>query len=243
MSDRSRSRDGLSPKSPDMDGQSIALLQIWLSPSFPIGAFAYSQGIEKAVEKGWACDRRSLQAWLLDLIEHGSLRNDLVLLAATWRATTGEDATALKDIAILAAALQPSSERYLEATQQGQSFLTQIEAAWQTSAPPFSVAAEGATPTLPVSLGFAAATHGIDLGETLRAYAVAFIGNLASAAIRLSIVGQTDAQRITSSLLSTLLQSATWAQSSTLDDLGAASWRSDIASMQHETQHTRLFRS
>ena len=62
-------------------------------------------------------------------------------------------------------------------------------------------------------------------------------------AIRLSVIGQTDAQRITSALLNSALQAATWAQATTIDDLGAAAWRSDIASLQHETQHTRLFRS
>ena len=220
-----------------------ALLQIWLSPSFPTGAFAYSHGLEKVVEHGWIKDRATLQDWLIDLIEHGSLRNDLILLSASWRAVTTGELPDLPSVAALAAAYQPSAERYLEATQQGRSFVTQIETAWPMPGLDFQQASRGATPTLAVALGYTAAMHGLDLSETLRAYAVGFIGNLTSAAIRLSVIGQTDAQRVTSALLERLLSAADAASDSTLDDLGSATWRADLASLQHETQHTRLFRS
>jgi urease accessory protein len=77
----------------------------------------------------------------------------------------------------------------------------------------------------------------------LDAYAVAFIGTLGSAAIRLGVIGQSDAQRVVAALMDRILAASAFAQVSTLDDLGAATWRSDLASLQHETQHTRLFRS
>jgi urease accessory protein len=220
-----------------------ALLQIWLSPAFPVGGFAYSHGLEKAVESRWIGDRASLECWLADLVTHGALRNDLILLAAAWRATRPADTAALTEIAELAAALQPSAERHLEATQQGESFTAQIEAAWPAGAARWCDAAGGQAPTHAVALGYAAAIHDIPVGEALAAYAVAFTGNMASAAIRLGVIGHTDAQRVTAALLDPLLAAAAAAERSTLDDLGSAAWRSDLAAMQHETQSTRLFRS
>ena len=56
------------------------LLQAWLSPAFPVGSFAYSHGLEAAVEAGDIADAATLRQWLLDLVEHGSLRNDMILL-------------------------------------------------------------------------------------------------------------------------------------------------------------------
>lgn len=112
-----------------------ALLQVWLSPSFPVGAFAYSHGLEKAVELGWIKDRGTLEAWLHDVMIHGSLRNDLIVLAEAHRLAARADRDGLRRLADLASALQPSAERHLEATQQGQSFLLQIDASWSMHVP------------------------------------------------------------------------------------------------------------
>jgi urease accessory protein len=72
---------------------------------------------------------------------------------------------------------------------------------------------------------------------------MAFAGNLLSASIRLSVIGQTDSQRVTAALLPQLQEAATRAADSTLDDIASATFAADLASMQHETQYTRLFRS
>jgi urease accessory protein len=243
MSDRTATLDPRAPQGPASDpDHGRALLQIWLSPAFPVGGFAYSHGLEKAVELGWIADRATLEAWLADLVDAGSLHNDLVLLAATWRATRAANVAELDDVASLAMALQPSSER-LEASQQGRSFMQQMEAAW-----PVATAASIALPReLPmayaIAVGHAAALHGIALDATLSAFAIAFTGTLTSAAIRLGVLGQTDGQRVLAKLLPRLQDAATGAAQSTLADLGGAAWRSDIASMLHETQTTRLFRS
>ena len=94
-----------------------------------------------------------------------------------------------------------------------------------------------------MAVGSVAAGHGVSLGATLSAYALAFIGNLVAAAVRLSIVGQTDGQRVIAALLPALETAASYAATAGVDDLGGAAFRSDIASLAHETQYTRLFRS
>ncbi len=222
--------------------RSQALLQVWLSPAFPAGGFAYSHGLEAAVDRGWVADRTSLEPWLTDIVSAGSLRNDLILLAAAWRATMSSDHAQLLEIADLGVALQPSAERFLEATQQGRSFLQQIEAAWPIpDSDGLMAQLDCEHVTHSVAVGIAASLHDIPLADTLRAYAIAFAGNLLSAAIRLSIIGPTESQQIVAALLPLLLAQA--AETAALDDLGSATMFSDLASILHETQNTRLFRS
>ena len=204
------------------DGHDIAprtdaqqLLRVWLSPSFPVGAYAYSHGLEAAVARGLVENRANLEAWLRALLQHGSVRTDLVLLAAAWRAvldvcdlaTTSKSqppipqyaphgAVEIAEINALALALQPSAERYLETSQQGGSFVTAINAVWPCASMEMLRAACPDAIAYPVALGIAAAGHEIGLTNLLDAYALAFVQNLASAAIRLSVIGQTDAQRV-----------------------------------------------
>ncbi|WP_430702222.1 urease accessory protein UreF, partial [Mesorhizobium captivum] len=66
---------------------SIALLRLmaWLSPSFPVGGFSYSHGLERAVHDGLVADRETLAEWLETLVEMGSGWNDAVLFAESWR--------------------------------------------------------------------------------------------------------------------------------------------------------------
>jgi urease accessory protein len=220
-----------------------AQLLVWLSPAFPVGAFAYSHGLEKAVEKRLITDRASLGAWLEDLIALGSLRNDLILLAAAWRAASAQSAGDLATVAELAAALQPSAERRLETITQGGSFLVQIDAAWPCATVGLLRASHSGDVAYPVAVGVAAAGHDLPLAPTLLGYGMAFVGNLISAAIRLSVIGQTDGQRLTAALMPSLQTAAAVAATSTLDDIGSATFAADLASMQHETQYTRLFRS
>lgn len=224
-------------------GASLLPLQIWLSPSFPVGAFAYSHGLEAAVDRGDIGDAESLTNWLEDLIEHGSLRNDCILLASGYHAALSCDRQGLRAANELALALAASRERHLETVSQGSAFLLAAEAAWPC--PPIGMLAEmtGVKVAYPVALGTAAAGHGIPLQATLPAFALGFIANLVSAAVRLGPIGQTDGQRIIAGLLPRIAGCAALAMQANIDDLGAAALRADIASMQHETLYSRLFRS
>lgn len=220
-----------------------ARLLVWLSPAFPVGAFAFSHGLELAAERGWLHDRAGLEAWIGDLAERGSLRTDLVLLAAAWRAAWRADADALRAANELALALQPSAERRLESATQGNAFMATIAAAWPCADIAAAQKALAGEAAYPVAVGAVAAAHGCDGRGTLAAYAIAFASNLASAAIRLGVVGQTDAQRVIAALMPALERQAANAEATTLDDVGSGTYRSDLASLAHETQYSRLFRS
>lgn len=232
-------RTGLSQSKTEID----ARLLVWLSPAFPVGAFAFSHGLELAVDRGWVRDRAGFEEWLADLTERGSLRNDLILLAAAWRGVTGDDAAALGETCALALALQPSAERRLEAVTQGNAFLATIEKAWPCENFTRMRLALGDDVGYPVAVGAVAAAHGVGCGGALIAYAIAFVSNLASVAIRLGLIGQTDGQRVVAALMPALERQAALASSTTLAEVGAATLRSDLASLAHETQYSRLFRS
>jgi len=219
-------------------------LLVWLSPAFPVGGFAYSHGLESAVEWGEVSDAASAAGWLGDLVTLGSGRSDAVLLAVAYRAVVADDQGLLEQAAELALALQPGAERRLETAALGTAFVTAIRASWPTPAlerlpPPGS----GADVAYPIAVAVAAAGHGLGLRPTLEAYLLAFAAGLVSAGLRLGVLGQTEGQQILAGLLATVRTVAATAESAGLDDLGSCTLLSDIASLRHETQYSRLFRS
>jgi urease accessory protein len=218
-------------------------LLLWLSPSFPVGAFAYSHGLEWAVEAGDVADAASLRDWLADLLAFGAPRNDAILFALTFRAAASEDAAAVADLNQLAVALAGSSERRLETVALGGAFLAAARAAWPCAALALSPAEHDEPIAYPIAVALAAAGHDLALRPSLEAFILAFAANMVSAAVRLGPIGQTDGQRILAALLQDTRRVVVDATAATLDDLGGCAWRSDIAAMKHETQYSRLFRS
>lgn len=213
-------------------------LLIWLSPAFPVGAYAYSHGIEWAVEAGDVRDAATLRLWLEDLADHGGPRLDVCLFAAAHRAA--HDPAALRQVNELAVALANSAERRLETTGQGTAFVAAARAAW----PCKPLDAFGAEPVAyPVAVGAAAAGHGIGLDEAAPAFALGLFGNLVSAASRLSVIGQTEGQKLIAALLPRLVAMAAQATACEPEVLGSCAFRSELAAMKHETQYSRLFRS
>ncbi|WP_334369042.1 MULTISPECIES: urease accessory protein UreF [unclassified Bradyrhizobium] len=218
-------------------------LMTWLSPSFPVGAFSYSSGIEWAVEAGDITDAASLRDWLAAMLVDGSGFCDAVFLAQAYRAASVRDATALREVAELAAAFVPSRERQLETTTQGRAFIDIARAAWTRDGLDSMVAASGSAIVYPVAVGVVSATHAVPLPPAMHAFLHAVVSNWISAGARLVPLGQTDSQRILASLETEVAATAKRALAGSLDDLGSATFRADLASLRHEAQYTRLFRS
>ncbi len=225
-------------------GDALVKLMTWLSPAFPVGSFTYSHGLEWAIEDRTVTDLGTLKTWISGILSHGAGRSDAILLAHAWRSAAGGDQAGLRDIAELAFALQPSKERRLEAGAQGKAFVAAISATWE--APALASLARDLAPTpvaYAVALGTAGADHGLPLNILVEAFLTAFVANLVSAAVRAVPLGQTDGQRAIRDLAPLAAAMAAEALAADLDDIGGAALRSDIASMKHETQYTRLFRS
>jgi urease accessory protein len=226
-----------------LDPAALWRLMAWLSPAYPIGAFSYSSGIEWAVEAGDITDAATLRGWLAVMIREGGGYCDAVFLAHAHRAIDAGDDTALRTVAELAAAFSPTKERHLETTAQGRAFLDTTRAAWPAPALDRLLAVWDGDVALPVAVAVACAGHGVALAPALRAFLHALTVNLISTGVRLVPLGQTDGQRVLAALEPVAAATAERALAATLDDVGGAAFRSDIASMRHETQYTRLFRS
>jgi urease accessory protein len=240
---RHRAEDERALTPGQMTAAALHRLMAWLSPSFPVGAFSSSSGLEWAVEAGDVVDARSLQRWLTVLIGEGGVFCDAALLANAHRAVTDNDDALLRATGELAAALAPSKERHLETTSQGRAFIEAAQAAWPCAALMDLESLCDGPIAYPVAVAVAAGGHGVPLAPALHAYLHAAAANLISAGVRLIPLGQTDGQRALASLEPAIAAAAARAASTALDDIGGAAFRADLASMRHETQYTRLFRS
>jgi urease accessory protein len=226
----------------------LALLrmQSWLSPVFPIGSYSYSHGLEWAVEAGHIHDRKSLVDWLEADLCYGSGRNEAIFFREAWRSTSGDDLANLCRIAELAAAFRGTSEFALESSQQASACLATLRGIWPDRILDWLaelLSEHHLQAALAVVLGIRSAREGIPIRLALPAFLQSYIANLVTAGVRLIPLGQTDGQRTIAKLEETVLAASAQAMQATIDDLGSAAFMVDLASMAHETQYTRLFRS
>ncbi len=214
-----------------MRTDAVLTLAQWLSPAYPVGAFAYSHGLEAAVATGWVQDGAALEAWLAEVLGFGAGHNDALLIAAAWRAE-GKDAVA--EVDAVARAFAGSKERLRETDQQGRAFAAVTVAIW---------GGDPAGVVYPVALGAAASRASLPLELTQLMYLQAFLSNLVAAGQRLLPVGQTEGQAVLRRLTARIPAVAAETESGNLDRLSATAFLTDIAAMHHETLPTRMFRT
>tara|TARA_R110002012_G_scaffold52685_28_gene135425 strand:- start:2475 stop:3155 length:681 start_codon:yes stop_codon:yes gene_type:complete len=214
-------------------------LQSWLSPSFPVGAYSYSHGVEAAIEAGLVTDAETLRGWIEGLVRFGSGASDAILLSEAWRHASAADAEALGALSEFATALIPTAELRLEALSQGTAFVKTVSAAWgdikQIALPP--------GPPLPVAYGAVTAAAGIALELAGPLYVQAFVHNIVSAAVRAVPLGQTDGQRVIAALEACVDEAWRASEECGIGDIGTSALMAEWSSMQHEAMDGRLFRS
>jgi urease accessory protein len=219
------------------DDAAVLRLLSWFSPAFPTGGFAYSGGLESAVRDGLVADTTSLREWIESSLNHGAAWNDAVLFAESWRCA--RDGCDLEAIAELALALAGSQSRLDEISATGRSFRQAVDH-WP------GIARQG-EPAIsdwpwPVASGAACGRAGIALETALAAFLQAFVSNQLQAAIRLGLLGQSEATRLLGEL-EPAVAAAGRAAAVSLDDLGGCAILAEIAAMRHEALESRLFRS
>jgi urease accessory protein len=209
------------------------LLQLlaFMSPAFPIGSFAYSHGLEWAIDDGAVTSAEDVRRWIESLLVHGSGWNDALLFAAAFDANH----VARQEIDELALALAASRERALETSDLGQSFAKATATLLTEEAKDFQ--------TYPVAVSAACGDAGIGKHAALLAFLQAFSNNLIAVAVRLIPIGQTKGLEVMRDLMPIITETARRAMASSLGDLGSSTLLSDIAAMKHETQYSRVFRS
>lgn len=228
---------------PMAEAGALYRLMTWLSPGYPVGAFSYSHGLEQAVEAALVCDRDSAEGWIADIVKLGTGFTDGVFLAEAFRAAESGDRGRLADIAELAAAFVATGELAREAQAQGAAFFEITAKNWPAPALALLREVWDGPIAYPVVVGCAAAGHSIALEDALPAYLHAFAANLVSAAVRLVPLSQSDGQKIVAVLEPVVADSCARALVTSPEAAGGAALMVDIASMNHETQYTRLFRS
>jgi urease accessory protein len=247
-------------------------LLAWASPAFPTGGFSYSHALEAAAADGAIHDRATLESWIRAALVHGSGRVDADILRDAWSSAQSGDDAGLREANRRGCAYRATAELALESGQQGAAFVAAYEAAWANPYPPSPagrvppspasgrgvniqsprpLAGEGGDGRSPAPgegnchaavFGAAAARAGVPLPDAMTAYLQVFAANLMSAGLRLGIVGQSDGQRILAAL-EPAVAGAVAAAARAPEDFGAATFALDLASMAHETQYSRLFRS
>jgi urease accessory protein len=221
-------------------------LLAWLSPGFPTGSFSYSHGLEAAAESGAVHDRGSLQNWISTVLTSGSGRIDADILRDAHRAAAEDEIEALMLANRRGVAFRATAEMALETTAQGAAFLATCRAAWPE---PFLGRwaemldeSKGAV-CHAAGVGVATARAGIPLDLALTGYLQAMAANLVSAGLRLGIIGQTDGQRVLAALEAVIGGAVAGALHREPSQFGGATFAVELASMAHETQYSRLFRS
>ena len=221
-------------------------LQSWLSPAFPTGSYSYSHGVEWAVEAGHINDRQSLVDWLGADLRYGAGRNEAIFFGEARRYAIAEDHAKLLEIAELAAAFRGTSEFALESCQQAAAWLVMLRRVWPDRVLDCfaeTLCERHVQPAPAIILGVCSARQGIPASLALPAFLQGYIANLVTAGVRLIPLGQTDGQLAIAELEEQVLTASARANEDTIDDLGSAAFMVELASMAHESQYTRLFRS
>ncbi len=210
-------------------------LLTWLSPAFPVGAFAFSGGLETAIAGGRVTDLETTRGWIAGTIRSGGPWSDAVLLAQAHSAAS--DKQRLAELSAFCLALNAAAERRAELLLTGSAFVRAADA-WPGERPPLP-----ASCPYPVAVGAIAGAHAVDRTQTLVAFLSAAVHAQVSVAVRLVPIGQTAGLEIVASLESLVADLAQAASMATLDEVGGTGYAADIAQMRHETLEPRIFRS
>jgi urease accessory protein len=220
----------------DGDLALLGLLQL-VSPALPIGAFAWSQGLESAFELGWVSDEATLGEWLEGVLEDGLTRCDLPVLARMYSAWQAGDDRALADWNDWLQANRETAELAAEDFRLGEAMVRLLRSLDQL---PASLPSQ---PTYAVMFALASWQRGIPVRDSVLGFAWAWLENQLAVACKALPLGQTAAQRLIERLRPQLVAAVDTALALSDDELGPALPGLALASAHHETQYSRLFRS
>jgi urease accessory protein len=217
----------------------LRLLQL-VSPSLPVGGFTYSQGLEWAVECGWVTDAESLKAWIENLLETSIASMETPILIRLYLASARKDIEALSYWSHYLLASRETRELRQEERNRGRAMASLL--------PEVGVPITGEQlPSLKqcqlACFAHAARYWQIPLREASAAYLWGWLENITLAGVKIIPLGQTQGQMIIAELTSAIPQIVTAALELPDERIGASCTAQAIASSQHETQYTRIYRS
>ena len=213
------------------------------SPQLPIGGYSYSQGLEMAVEQGLVNTAESAQRWISDQLLLNLARFEAPLLLAHCHAAANEDWAQLRTLADQHRASRETRELRLESRQMGYSLQQLLSGLPELDEPAQQLFAELDEPGLALGWALAARAWQISAEDALAAWLWGWLENQLAVLMKTLPLGQQAAQRLTSHLLPLLDQAQRQARDIHPQDWGSAAFGLTLASMAHERQYSRLFRS
>jgi len=220
----------------------VRLLQL-ASPTLPIGAYSYSQGLERVVEDGVVRDAVTARSWIVDLLELVVARAEAPVAWRLLESARGCDWPRFSSWNAWFRASRETAELRAETEQMGGS-LAKLAAELELIDAQTKGRVEGLAPiTLPAAFALAARGFGISPQPALIAYIWAWLDNQVLAAVKLVPLGQVAGQRLLASLGAAIPSVVDTAMIVADDELSTFAPSFALASARHETQYTRLFRS
>ncbi|MFN6571634.1 urease accessory protein UreF [Dendronalium sp. ChiSLP03b] len=222
------------------DSQFLCILQL-ASPALPVGAYSYSEGLETLVENGAIANQTTLKHWLQAELHYGAIRLEAAVMVRAYQSGNMGDMEALCRWNMWLSAARETQELRNSSWQMGRS-LIQLLGKLQPQILPLANAV-GNPCNYAIAVGIAAVHWQINIKAALLGYLHSWASNLITAGVKLIPLGQTAGQELLLELQPLISAAATEIMALEDDELGCCSWGLSLASMQHETQYTRLFRS
>ncbi|YAF96694.1 MAG: urease accessory protein UreF [Nodularia sp. CChRGM 3473] len=222
------------------DSHFLSILQL-ASPALPVGAYSYSEGLETLVENGAIADQESLKHWLAAELRYGAIRLEAAVMVRSGQSANIGDVEALRRWNMWLSAARETQELRASSWQMGRS-LIQLLGKLQPQIMPL-VNAVGDHCNYAIAFGIAVAHWQINIKAALLGYLHSWVSNLVTAGVKLIPLGQTAGQELLLELQPLISAAALEILALENDQLDCCSWGLSLASMQHETQYTRLFRS
>lgn len=219
----------------------LRLLQL-ASPALPVGAYSYSEGVETLVETKVIQDRESLERWILQELRYGAIRLETAVVLRAHQAIANQDFKALDDWNHWLSASRETEELRAQSLQMGRSLLRLFLDLHPDLAHQMPSSLEHSC-NFAIAFGVAAASWEIEPMMALLGYLQSWATNLISAGIKLIPLGQRAGQQLLVALQPCLIETANTVLELPDEALGSCNWGLAIASMTHETQYSRLFRS
>ena len=218
-----------------LDARALGRLLQLSSASLPVGAFAYSEGLEYLVVEGRISDKDSLCTWLNELLHYGPVRVDAAIIRRIMTATTGE---ALPRLYYWDAWLTASRESE-ELREQGK---VMARALWRLVQSMESPIGLHKPPEQYVSTYAVVAAHWqLPIFEAIYAYLHSWLSNLVTAGVKLIPLGQLQGQQLLWEFHEAICSVSEFAMQAGDADLYSWTAGQSLASMGHEKQYSRLF--
>jgi urease accessory protein len=217
----------------------LTLLQL-TSPALPVGAYSYSEGLESLVEGRWITNENQLQQWIVESMQTGSIGLEAAILLRAHRAGVAKDGEQLSHWNNWLTATRETAELQKQSWQMGRSLLKLLGDLHGPTALPLL---DGEECNFAIAFAIAAVLGGIDEQTTLLGYLYSWASNLVSAGVKLIPLGQTAGQRLMLGLQGPIGENLERIMVLPAEQLYSCSWGLALASMAHETQYSRLFRS